>query len=125
MTRMSTPSMNLRRADGVGRAASGLLLALALSAPTAAWEDANLAANMGCLNCHGTPHRGDAPDFRQLRERAASRGQERGGIAKHWIEEMRETGRGRHAIVANRQVSDAAAQALTEWLTSVDSKPVN
>jgi cytochrome c553 len=99
--------------------------AVLAQAPAAIKPGASLAADMGCLNCHGTPHRGDAPDFRQLRERAASRGQERGGIAKHWIEEMRETGRGRHAIVAHRQVSDAAAQALTEWLTSVDSKPVN
>ena len=36
-------------------------------APVAARPGASLAADMGCLNCHGTPARGEAPEFRVLR----------------------------------------------------------
>ncbi|WOP15781.1 hypothetical protein [Ottowia sp. SB7-C50] len=94
-------------------------------APVAARPGASLAADMGCLNCHGTPARGEAPEFRLLRERAASRGNDRAGVARHWADEMRETSSGWRAIVGHRQVSDATVQALTDWLTSADSKPVN
>ena len=77
---------------------------------------ASLAAEMGCVNCHGTPPRGDAPSFRGMRERAASRGGDRGAIAQHWVEEMRATASGWRAIVGHRQVSDANARALADWL---------
>lgn len=116
--------MNLRRADGVGRAASGLLLALALSAPTAAWADANLAANMGCLNCHGSVPRGDAPSFERLRERAGKGDREPGATAAHWLEEMRATASGPRAIVGHREVTDSTARALVDWLSRPPTQPV-
>ena len=80
---------------------SAALLALAAFHPAQAQDAAPaqsatpvgsaLAADMGCLNCHGTPPRGDAPAFKAMRERAASREGDRSGIAAHWVEEMRAT----------------------------------
>lgn len=85
-----------------------------------------LAADMGCLNCHGAAPRGDAPSFARMQERAASREGDRSGIVKHWIEEMRGTASGWRAIVGHRQVSDDTARALAEWLVQPPpAKPVN
>jgi cytochrome c551/c552 len=37
-----------------------------------AWASMNLALEKGCLNCHGTPPRGQAPTVAALAERYAS-----------------------------------------------------
>ena len=124
MARMSTPPTNLRRADGVGRAASGLLLALALTGPSATWADANLAANMGCLNCHGSVPRGDAPSFERLRESAGKGERDSRAGATHWLEEMRGTASGPRAIVGHREVTDSTARALVDWLSRPPTQPV-
>lgn len=85
-----------------------------------------LAADMGCLNCHGASPRGDAPSFRAMRERAASREGDRSGIAAHWVDEMRATTSGWRTIVGHRQVSDETARALADWLVQpLPAKPVN
>ena len=115
---------------------SAALLALAAFHPAQAQDAAPaqsatpvgsaLAADMGSLNCHGTPPRGDAPAFKAMRERAASREGDRSGIAAHWVEEMRATTSGWRTIVGHRQVSDETACALADWLVQPPpAKPVN
>lgn len=108
------------------------VLALAALAPARAQTvaplatGASLAAEMGCINCHGASPRGDAPSFRSMQQRAASRSGDRGAIATHWIEEMRATASGWRAIVGHRQVSDETARTLAEWLVQPPpAKPVN
>jgi cytochrome c551/c552 len=109
---------------------SAALLALAALHPAQAQSatpvGSALAADMGCLNCHGTSPRGDAPAFKAMRERAASREGDRSGIAAHWVEEMRATTSGWRTIVGHRQVSDETARALADWLVQPPpAKPVN
>lgn len=106
------------------------VLALAALQPAQAQSTAPsgsaLAAEMGCVNCHGASPRGDAPSFKSLQERAAGRGGDRSGIAAHWVEEMRASSSGWRAIVGHRQVSDATARALTDWLVQPPAaRPVN
>lgn len=84
----------------------------------------SLAAQSGCLNCHGAQPRGDAPAFLRMQERAAGRAGDRDAVTRHWMKEMRETATGWRAIVAHRQVTDAKANALFTWLASPASKPV-
>ena len=109
---------------------SAAVLALAAPHPAQAQSatpvGSALVADMGCLNCHGTPTRGDAPAFKAMRERAASREGDRSGIAAHWVEEMRATTSGWRTIVGHRQVSDETARALADWLVQPPAaKPVN
>lgn len=85
---------------------------------------ASLAVEKGCLNCHGNPPRGDAPSFRRLQQRAAGREGEQDAIARHWIDEMRASGSGWSAIVGHRQLSDASARALADWLVRPPARPV-
>ena len=101
------------------------VLALSALAPTGARANASLAADMGCLNCHGAQPRGDAPSFKRMQERAGNRKGDGNGLVKHWMEEMRDTGTGWRAIVEHRQVSDQAARAVLEWLAKPEVKPVN
>ncbi|MDO5692922.1 MAG: c-type cytochrome [Pseudomonadota bacterium] len=114
----------MKNALGDHRVWAAAVLALAAMGSAHAQQSAAapagsaLAADMGCLNCHGTPRRGDAPEFRLLRERAVARSEERSALARHWVDEMRAKGKGWNAIVGHRQVSDDMARALAEWLTS-------
>lgn len=95
------------------RVGAGLALALALS-PVAWAGGAQLASDMGCLNCHGSAPRGDAPSFERLGQRLEGR---RGdsGVADHLTREIAETG-GRNGIVGHRQLSPAATRELVQWL---------
>ncbi|MFD1710550.1 hypothetical protein FVQ98_06785 [Ottowia sp. GY511] len=120
---MSTAPMNLLRAPIGRRVASGLLMALTLAAPVAR-ADANLAANMGCLNCHGSVPRGEAPSFERMKQRAARGNKEPKAIADHWLEEMRATASGPRAIVGHREVTDRTAQDIVGWLLAPTSQPV-
>lgn len=123
MARMFTAPMNLPHAP-IGRCvASGLLMALTLAAPLA-WADASLAANMGCLNCHGSVPRGEAPSFERMKQRAARGDKEPKAIADHWLEEMRATASGPRAIVGHREVTDRTAQDIVDWLLAPTSQPV-
>ena len=117
----------IHRALHASLVAAALTLAGVAHAQTAPAElGLSLAAMSGCLNCHGTPPRGDAPAFKAMRERAASREGDRSGIAAHWVEEMRATTSGWRTIVGHRQVSDETARALADWLVQPPAaKPVN
>ena len=114
-------------------ARSGLATAfaatLALAAPMPANAQApagpGLAVEMGCVNCHGATPRGDAPSFRRMQERAASREGDRSAIAQRWVEEMRATTSGWRAIVGHRQVSDDTARALACCLALAPPKAAN
>ncbi len=123
MVRMSTATTTLPHTPRARRAAPGLLLALALAAPLA-WADANLAANMGCLNCHGSVPRGEAPSFERMQQRAAKGDKDPKAIAEHWLQEMRATASGPRAIVGHREVTDRTAQDLVAWLLTPPSQPV-
>lgn len=106
--------------------AAALTLAGVAHAQTAPAElGLSLAAMSGCLNCHGTAPRGDAPSFLHMQERAAGREGERDALARRWMQEMRATGSGWRAIVAHRQVTDSTAGALFRWLGTPPTKPVN
>ena len=122
MNRMKT----IHRALHASLVAAALTLAGVAHAQTAPAEPGlSLAATSGCLNCHGTAPRGDAPSFLHMQERAAGREGERDALARHWMQEMRATGSGWRAIVAHRQVTDSTAGALFRWLGTPPTKPVN
>lgn len=88
-------------------------------------EGASLAAQMGCVNCHGAQPRGDAPSFKSLQDRAARGDRDPAKTADHWLEEIREIGSGGRGVVVHRQVSDASAKAIAQWLARPANKPVN
>lgn len=123
MVRMSTVSLNPPHSPAARRLAPGLLLALALTTPLA-WADASLAANMGCLNCHGSVPRGEAPSFERMQQHAAKGDKDPKAIAEHWLQEMRATASGPRAIVGHREVTDRTAQDLVAWLLTPPSQPV-
>lgn len=95
--------------------------AAALPIPALAAADASLAIQMGCLNCHGTPPRGDAPSFERMQQRAAQGQRDPEALATHWLEEMRAI----PGIVAHRQVTDETARALGQWLAKPPNRPMN
>ena len=76
----------IHRALHASLVAAALTLAGVAHAQTAPAElGLSLAATSGCLNCHGTAPRGDAPSFVHMQERAAGREGERAALARHWI----------------------------------------
>lgn len=108
-------------------AVSAALLALAapLTAGAQAQAGASLPVEMGCINCHGGTPRGDAPSFRGMQERAASRSGDSRRVVDHWVEEMRATTSGWRTIVGHRQVSDETARALLERLAQPPARPAD
>lgn len=92
--------------------AASLLLAASLPALAAdAPDGARLAAEQGCLNCHGRLAH-EAPAFKAMGERAQQRNAEADGLAGHWLEEMRE----KDAVHTHRFVSEARARAVLTWV---------
>ena len=100
---------------------SAALLALAAFHPAQAQDAAPaqsatpvgsaLAADMGCLNCHGTPPRGDAPTIERLARHSESL---RSNDEK--IREAAQKLRSRRDAVAHSQLSQADAERLVRWL---------
>jgi mono/diheme cytochrome c family protein len=73
-------------------------------------DGARLAAEQGCLNCHGERAHG-APTFKGLGERALQRGKAAEAVTDHLLEEMREKDIHTHAFV-----SEARARAVLSWV---------
>lgn len=74
---------------------------------------ARLAAEQGCLNCHGERALG-APTFKGLGERALQRGNTAEAVeavTSHLLEEMHEKNIHSHALV-----SEARARAVLSWV---------
>lgn len=91
-----------------------VLLLLAMLVPLGAQASAELATAMGCLNCHGTPPRADAPAFKTLATRFAKR-QGDTVAEQHVLDEIRSTGRV-HGIQLHERVSPESARQLVHWL---------
>lgn len=70
-----------------------------------------LAADQGCLNCHGERAHG-APTFKGLGERALKRGDATEAAASHLLEEMHE----KSAIHTHSFVSETRARAVLAWV---------
>lgn len=85
-----------------------------LLAPLAGQASAELATAMGCLNCHGTPPRADAPAFTDLAARWARRPAD-AAAEQHVVDEIRSTGRV-HGIQLHERVSTESARQLVHWL---------
>jgi cytochrome c len=91
-----------------------LAAALALGASPAAQASAQVAMDMGCYNCHGTPPRKSAPTFAELARRY---GAYRNDAAKQQqlAYQLREGSIFSH-INAHERISLETATALVRWL---------
>jgi mono/diheme cytochrome c family protein len=94
------------RAFAASAALAASLPAFAADAP----DGGRLAAEQGCLNCHGERAHG-APTFKGLGERALQRGDAVEAVTNHLLEEMREKDIHTHAFV-----SEARARAVLTWV---------
>ncbi len=92
----------------VSLACAVLLAAL----PAFAADGASLAADHGCLNCHGVrTHPHEAPLLKDMTARLARQG-EAGEAARHALHEMRE----KQQVHAHQFVSDESALAILRWM---------
>ena len=90
--------------------AAGAVCAQAAPPAAAATAAASLVAEAGCLNCHGTPPRGDAG-----RLQPASRYAERFAdpeAVKRFVAQLRADTR----IVGHRQLTEAQGRQIADWL---------
>ena len=89
------------------------LLALSCAASGALASSA-LAVEQGCMSCHGSPPRGDAPTFAQLASHYA-RYRDDPEAATRLADKLR-----KHHLLGNisahERVSEQSAQALIQWL---------
>ncbi len=87
-------------------------LALLIAAPAQAADAAALAADHGCLNCHGVrSHPHEAPLLKDLAARLGRRS-DVDAAARHGLEELRE----KDSVHAHRMVSDESALAILRWM---------
>lgn len=87
-------------------------LALLIAAPAQAADGAALAADHGCLNCHGVRHHPhEAPLLKDLAARLGRRS-DVDAAARHGLEELRE----KDSVHAHRMASDEAALAILRWV---------
>lgn len=95
---------------------------LALASPTAGAAGADgavLAADHGCLNCHGiSTHPQEAPLLKDLAARLARRGDTPEALA-HALHEMQEKG----SVHGHRFASDEAALAILRWMAQGAKQP--
>lgn len=92
---------------------------LALASPTAGADGAVLAADHGCLNCHGiSTHPHEAPLLKDLAARLARRGDTPEALA-HALHEMQEKG----SVHGHRFASDEAALAILRWMAQGAKQP--
>lgn len=102
------------RAATIWRGLGVALLLAGLVVPLASQASAELAVEMGCVNCHGTPARAGAPSLDHL----AAKLQRRAGDAaalRHVVQELRQ-GEWPHAIAAHERLSQDSAERLVRWL---------
>ena len=90
-------------------ALTALLLA---AAPALAVDGAGLAADHGCLNCHGVrTHPHEAPLLKDLAAKIGRRSDENDAV-NHALHEMREKDR----VHGHVFISDEAALAILRWM---------
>ncbi|MDC8771197.1 hypothetical protein [Roseateles albus] len=93
---------------------SGLAAALCLLAQPASASQ-QMAADMGCYNCHGSPKLQTAPSMASLAEHAAkARGDDE--ALKKRAQKLR-AGSALHPIAAHERLSPEAAELLVRWLS--------
>ena len=91
-----------------------LALFLTLVAGQTAHASQQLATDMGCYNCHGTPLRGESPSMQRLtQELARLKGD--AAAEQSWADEFRK-GEFPHYIGAHQHLSPESAKALVHWL---------
>lgn len=94
---------------------AGLLAA----APALAADGATLAADHGCLNCHGVrTHPHEAPLLKDLAAKIGRRGNE-GEAVSHALHEMREKNR----VHGHVFISDEAATEILRWMAQGAKQP--
>jgi len=93
--------------------ASLAVLSFAVGAP--AHASVELAANYGCVNCHGAYPRGESPSFEQLADKMAKYKGDDAALAQK-VAEYR-TGEPLEHIDAHERLSTEAATRLLRWLT--------
>ncbi len=96
------------------------LLGLCLSAgPVLAAPGASLAADHGCLNCHGVrTHPHEAPLLEDLAARIGRRSDENDAVS-HALHEMRE----KRGVHAHELISDDSALAILRWMAQGAKQP--
>lgn len=87
---------------------------LALAAPAQAAGSAAMAAEYGCVNCHGSYPRGESPSLERLAEKMAKYKGDDAGLAQK-VTSYR-TGKALEHIDAHERISLEAATALLRWL---------
>lgn len=89
------------------------------SAPACAADGAALAADHGCLNCHGVrTHPHEAPLLKDLAAKIGRRGGESDAV-NHALHEMREKDR----VHGHVFVSDDAANHILRWMAQGAKQP--
>ena len=91
----------------------GLVLGLACVAG-GAWSSSQLAAELGCFSCHGTPPRANAPTFPQLAAQYA-RYQDVSEAEIKLAAKLREAPMS-GGISAHERVSEKSARSLMRWI---------
>jgi cytochrome c551/c552 len=102
------------------RLAALVVVALAWLAPQAGAADGGmLAADHGCLNCHGiTTHPHEAPALKDLSAKLARRGETPDAL-NHALHEMHEKGN----VHGHRFASDEAALLILRWMAQGAKPP--
>lgn len=94
-------------------------LIVAANSPAAAADGGSLAADHGCLNCHGiTTHPHEAPLLKDLSARLARRGDTPEAL-NHALHEMQE----KAGVHGHRFASDEAALAILRWMAQGAKQP--
>lgn len=82
-------------------------------------DGGTLAADHGCLNCHGiTTHPHEAPPLKDLAAKLARRGDTPEAL-NHALSEMHEKG----SVHGHRFASDEAALAILRWMAQSAKQP--
>jgi len=95
-------------------AAFGALLLLVGSAPS--FASTSQIAEYGCINCHGSYPRGEAPSLRGLADRMAKYRGDTAGLEKK-VTKFR-TGEALEHVDAHERISQETATRLLRWLSA-------
>jgi len=91
-----------------------LSVTLGFAMPAPALASSALLADYGCINCHGSYPRGDAPTLQGLAEKMAKYRGDEAGLTKK-ITKFR-TGETLEHVDAHERISLEAATQLLHWL---------
>ncbi|MBT9502789.1 MAG: c-type cytochrome [Burkholderiaceae bacterium] len=92
------------------RSITSLMLGTLLSLPAVASDGGQLAADHGCMNCHG-PTAKAAPSLQSLGAKLQRKGESPEAL-QHLLKEMREGKK----IQGHQMVSDESALAILAWM---------